>query len=126
MTKPSPTAAEPSRSRAFLLAVPPLLALGLWLTTLTHRAWNEPFFVASTYYALFALVAIYAGVQLTIRTMAPRAWLQQNWPGLVVTAGVVVCVVCAVKPSLRVLADEANLVGVSKNLFFHRTANFTV
>src|SRR5438445_3302133 len=35
-------------------------------------------------------------------------------------------VLLAVAPGFRVLADEANLVGVSKNLFFHRTANFAV
>jgi hypothetical protein len=31
-----------------------------------------------------------------------------------------------VPPGFRVLADEANLVAVSKNLFFDKTANFAV
>ncbi len=46
--------------------------------------------------------------------------------GIVTAAAVSAIVLVAVTPAYRVLADEANLIGVSKNLFFHRTANFAV
>jgi len=41
-------------------------------------------------------------------------------------AGGVVSLVAilAIQPALRVLADETNLLGVSKNLYFNKTADF--
>ncbi|MGC4088855.1 MAG: hypothetical protein QM756_13335 [Polyangiaceae bacterium] len=108
------------------LAVPPLGALGLWLTTLRHKEWNEPFFVASAYYALALLLACCAGTWFNSWRRPTRQWLQENWPGVVTTLALVLGVLWSVKPGMRVLADEANLVGVSKNLFFQRAANFTV
>lgn len=100
-----------------------LVALG---ATLRHRDWNEPFFVATAYYALLALVVVYAGLQFMLPRQSPRAWARENWPGALVSLVLVGAVVFAVTPSLRVLADEANLVGVSKNLFFKHRANFSV
>jgi len=57
---------------------------------------------------------------------SPRAWIRENLAGIVTTAVVVATAVYGVVPGFRVLADEANLVGVSKNLFFHKTANFAI
>jgi hypothetical protein len=108
------------------LLVPPLVAGALLSVTLRHHELNEPFFVRGTYYVLFALLAVYAGVQLTGELPSPRAWVKDNLPGILVSVLVSVVVVWAVAPGFRVLADEANLVGVSKNLFFRRTADFAV
>jgi Dolichyl-phosphate-mannose-protein mannosyltransferase len=52
------------------------------------------------------------------------AWLKDNWRGLVLAAAVSLVAILAVPPALRVLADETNLLGVSKNLFFNKTADF--
>jgi 4-amino-4-deoxy-L-arabinose transferase-like glycosyltransferase len=110
------------------LFLPPVVAALLLGTTLRHREYNEPFFVGSTYYVLFALLLVYAGVRLSAlgETHSLRAWVKENLAGFMVTAMVSAAVFLAVTPAFRVLADEANLVGVSKNLFFRRTANFAV
>ncbi len=112
----------------WLLAVPPLAAAGLFCATLRHREWNEPWFVYSTYYVLFVMVMVYAGVRISSLADGPplRLWIRENLAGLVTTALVCTMVFLAVAPAYRVLADEANLVGVSKNLFFYRTANLAV
>src|SRR5204862_2033592 len=55
-----------------------------------------------------------------------RAWAKENWPGLVLAFVLTAIAVLAVHPALRILSDEANLVGTSKNLFSSRTATFTV
>jgi 4-amino-4-deoxy-L-arabinose transferase-like glycosyltransferase len=96
--------------------------------TMRHRQWNEPLFAYSTYYVLFAMLAVYAGVRLSGESETPsfRAWIKENLAGIVVTLAVSTVVLLAVAPGFRVLADEANLVGVSKNLFFQRKANFAV
>jgi hypothetical protein len=112
--------------RLGVYALLPLLALSALIATLRHREWNEPFFVATAYYALLGLVAVYAGLQLMLPRQPPRLWWREHWPGVLVSALVAGSIVLAVKPSLRVLADEANLVGVSKNLFFKHAANFSV
>ena len=54
------------------------------------------------------------------------AWVKANWPGLVIAVVVTVVAWLAIHPALRILSDEANLVGTSKNLFASRTATFTV
>lgn len=55
-----------------------------------------------------------------------RAWVQDNLPGLLVAAIVTVIASRAIEPALRLLSDEANLIGTSKNLFASKTATFTV
>src|SRR5664280_2217286 len=109
-----------------LLFVPPLAAVALVGVTLRHHDLNETFFVNSAFYVIFAMLAVYAGIELTGlgETTSPRQWLMDNRTGILVTALVSTVVLLAVAPSYRVLADEANLVGVSKNLFYQRTANF--
>ncbi len=54
------------------------------------------------------------------------AWVKENWPGLVIALALTVIAWLAVHPALRILSDEADLVGTSKNLFASRTATFTV
>lgn len=117
------------RPASLLLALPPLVAGALLYTTVRHPAYNEPWFVHSAYYVLFVLVGAYVGMHVAPLRFAPRAvvaWAKDNLPGLVATAAIALAVFFAVAPGYRVLADEANLIGVSKNLFFHRTANFAV
>src|SRR5262249_23121607 len=102
-----------------------LLLIGV---TLQRPAWNEPFFVHSTYYGIALLLASYVALQVSRidGRGAIRAWLIENRFGILVSALVSGAVILSVEPSFRVLADEANLVGVSRSLFYHRTANFTV
>ena len=50
----------------------------------------------------------------------------ENWPGLVIALALTVVAWLAVPPALRMLSDEANLVGTSKNFFASKTATFTV
>jgi hypothetical protein len=111
------------------LAAGALLVPAVLVTlTLRHHAWNELFFIHSTYYVLLALLLVYVGVSLSgaDQTPSPRAWINENIAGIVVTAAVSTVVLLAVAPAFRVLADEANLVGVSRNLYYKQTANFSV
>ncbi|MFZ5890277.1 MAG: hypothetical protein ACOY0T_04340 [Myxococcota bacterium] len=126
MTNAGSWFADKPRLRFALYALPLAVAATALGLTLRHREWNEPFFVASVYYSLFALVAIYVGVQLSLARASLRSWFWENWPGVVTTLVLLTIVLAAVPASMRVLADEANLVGVSKNLFFTHNANFSV
>lgn len=118
--------------RTYLLFVPGFVVAILIGVTLRHREYNETFFIYGTYYVLAALVGLYGLVWLgrpgggLLDSWSPREWIRENLPGLVTTGFVSSAVIFAVKPSYRVLADEANLIGVSKNLFAQRTANFAV
>ncbi len=113
---------------SLFLAVPPVGVAVLVGVTLRHREWNEPFFVYSTYYILCAMLGVYSLVLLRAwgSLSSLRVWIRENVAGLVTTASVGATVLWGVAPGFRVLADEANLVGVSKNLFFQKTANFAV
>jgi hypothetical protein len=87
-------------------------------------------FVNTTYYFLLATVLCWGGVYLhearDVRREKLIAWAKENWPGLVVAFAVTVVAGLAVEPALRMLSDEANLVGTSKNFFATKTATFTV
>jgi 4-amino-4-deoxy-L-arabinose transferase-like glycosyltransferase len=52
--------------------------------------------------------------------------VKENWPGLVIALVVTIVAWLAIHPALRMLSDEAGLVGTSKNFWATRTATFTV
>jgi hypothetical protein len=110
------------------VVAPVVLALGLLAVTLRKRSLMEPFFVHSTYFVLLTMVAFWAATYLLALKGTSRdalvAWLKDNWRGLVLAAAVSLVAILAIQPALRVLADETNLLGVSKNLYFNKTANF--
>lgn len=87
-------------------------------------------FVNTTYYLLMVTVLCWAGTYLHRARDVDRekavAWVKENWPGVVVAFVVTAIAGLAVEPALRVLSDEANLVGTSKNFFDSKTATFTV
>ena len=91
---------------------------------------TQRLFVNTTYYFLMATVLCWAGTYLhaarDLRRETAVAWVKENWPGLVIALAVTVVAGLAVEPALRVLSDEANLVGTSKNFFASKTATFTV
>jgi hypothetical protein len=51
-------------------------------------------------------------------------WCCEHRFGIAATAAISLVTLLTIEPAYRVLADEANLVGVSRNLFYQRTANF--
>src|SRR5690242_11941018 len=91
---------------------------------------TEWLFVHTTYYLLMATVVVWAVTYLREQQGPWRplavAWLEENWRGVAVALGVTVVAALAVEPALRLLSDEANLIGTSKNLFASKTATFTV
>jgi hypothetical protein len=107
------------------LALLALLGIGL-----TENSYTQSLFVHTTYFFLMATVLCWAGTYLHatrgVRREAIVAWAKENWPGLVVAVVLTVVAWLAIHPALRILSDEANLVGTSKNLFGSRTATFTV
>lgn len=93
-------------------------------------ATSQQLFVNTTYYCLMATVLCWLGTYLQaareLRKDAVIAWAEENWPGLVLAFAVTAIAGLAVEPALRMLSDEANLVGTSKNLFTSKTATFTI
>lgn len=131
--KPTTGSSPPSLIHRFhlrldsLLALIPVIVAGALLSrTVRHRELNEVYFVNSAYYVITAMLVVYACIELSglDSWITVRKWLFAHRGGLLVTALVSSVVLLAVAPAYRVLADEANLIGVSKNLFYQRTANF--
>ncbi|MGO9289157.1 MAG: hypothetical protein ACLQIJ_10435 [Polyangia bacterium] len=110
------------------VAAPIVVALGLLGATLRKRSLMEPFFVHGTYFILLTMVAFWASAYILALKGTSKdslvAWLKDNWRGLVLAAVVSLIAIVAIQPALRVLADETNLLGVSKNLYFNKTADF--
>lgn len=110
-----------------------LLAAALSLLLVVSAAdfdTSQQLFVNTSYYFLLASVLCWAGTYLhaarDLRKAALVAWIEDNWPGLLLAFAVTVIAGLAVEPALRLLSDEANLVGTSKNFFASRTATFTI
>ncbi|MGB8299245.1 MAG: hypothetical protein WCG85_27760 [Polyangia bacterium] len=114
--------------RNLAVAAPVVLALGLLAVTVHKRNLMEPFFVHGTYFVLLTMVAFWAATYIIALKGTTRdtlvAWLKDNWRGLVLAGAVSLVAILAIQPALRVLADETNLLGVSKNLHFNKTADF--
>jgi hypothetical protein len=112
------------------LVLLPIALLALLVISLADTGYTQWLFVHTTYYFLLATVLCWAGTYLhaarDLRRETIVAWVRDNWPGLVIAFALTVMVWHAVEPALRMLSDEANLVGTSKNLFASQTATFTV
>jgi hypothetical protein len=110
------------------VAAPLVVALGLLVVTMRKRSLMEPFFVHGTYFVLLTMVAFWASTYIIALKGTSKdsllAWLRDNWRGLVLASAVSLVAILAIQPALRVLADETNLLGVSKNLYFNKTADF--
>ena len=114
--------------RNVAIAAPIVVAMGLLGVTLRKRSLMEPFFVHGTYFVLLTMVAFWASTYILALKSTSKdslvAWLRDNWRGLVLAAAVSLIAILTIEPALRVLADETNLLGVSRNLFFNKTADF--
>ena len=115
---------------ALALVLVPLALLALLVIGMAETSHAQTLFVHTTYFFLLATVLCWAGTYLhaarDVRRETIVAWVKENWPGLVIAFVLTVIAWLAVHPALRILSDEANLVGTSKNLFSSRTATFTV
>lgn len=107
-----------------------LALLGLVAFGAADAARIQGLFVHTTYFFLLVTVLCWAGTYLhagrDARGATIVAWVKEHWPGLVIALAVTVVAALAIEPALRILSDEAGLVGTSKNLFSSRTATFTV
>jgi hypothetical protein len=115
------------RAALLVLGVSQLALLVLSVSEVATTQW---LFINTTYYLLMATVLCWAGVYLQraepLRREQVLAWVRENWRGLLIALIVTLTAGLAIEPALRVLSDEANLVGTSKNLFASKTATFTV
>jgi len=115
---------------ALALVLAPLALFALLVIGMAETSHAQTLFVHTTYFFLLATVLCWAGTYLhaarDVRRETIVAWVKENWPGLVIAFVLTVIAWLAVHPALRILSDEANLVGTSKNLFSSRTATFTV
>lgn len=118
------------RNSRFALVLVPMALLSWLAFSIGDITRTQRVFVATTYYCLMALVLCWAGTYLhaarDVRKEQVVAWIKENWPGLVVAFAVTLIAALAIEPALRMLSDEANLVGTSKNLFASKEPTFTV
>ena len=127
----APTTNRPFATTGTVVLVLVSLALiALLVIGAAGTGYAQRLFVHTTYFFLLATVLCWAGTYLhaarDLRRETIVGWVKENWPGLVIAFVVTVVAWLAVHPALRILSDEANLVGTSKNLFSSRTATFTV
>ena len=125
------TTNQPIRTPAKIaLVLLPIVLLTLLVIGLAETRYTQWLFVHTTYYFLMATMLCWAGTYLHAARDTRRdtivAWAKENWPGLVIAFVLTVIAWHAVEPALRMLSDEANLVGTSKNLFASQSATFTV
>src|ERR1039457_65976 len=103
-----------------------LILLGV---SIAHREYAEGLFIHATYYFLLVLVVCWLGTYLHVARDLRKSdvwdWVKENKIGIIIALIVTVISALAIHPALRVLSDEANLLGTSKNLFFSKTATFT-
>ena len=103
-----------------------LILLGV---SIAHREYAEGLFIHATYYFLLVLVVCWLGTYLYVARDLRKSdvwdWVKENKIGIIIALIVTVISALAIHPALRVLSDEANLLGTSKNLFFSKTATFT-
>ncbi len=109
-------------------ALPVLAALVLFVVSVAKRDLMEPFFVKGNFWVMTTLVGFWVAVYLLAARGLDRAqlitWVKDNKAGLIIAAVVTLIAVITVEPALRILADETNLLGVSRNLYYNKTANF--
>ncbi len=112
------------------LVLLPAALVTLLVVSVTDTTYTQQLFVNTAYYFLMIMVLCWAGTYMqaarVVRRNAVVAWVKENWPGLVIALGVTLIACVAVQPALRILSDEANLVGTSKNFWANKTATFTV
>ncbi len=121
----------PGRSISGNLSIVVFAILGVLVaSSFCDRGLTQRLFVETTYY--FLLVGLLCWMYLHFEAVRHwgrkevRDWVTENWRGLVVAAALSVIAGLAVEPALRMLSDEANLVGTSKNFFASKSATFTV
>jgi hypothetical protein len=104
-------------SGKFALVLVPLALLALLGIGVAETSYAQWLFVHTTYFFLLATVLCWAGTYLhaarDLRRETIAAWVKENWPGLVIALALTVVAWLAVQPALRILSDEANLVGTS-------------
>lgn len=110
-----------------------LLPTGLFLVflgSLSDLDLTQSLFLNTSYYLLLANVLCAAGLYLKrLSALSQESlvrWLQENRSGIGVAVLVTVVAALSIEPALRVLSDEANLVGISKNLFYGKSPTFTL
>jgi hypothetical protein len=112
------------------LVLLPTALLALLVISVVRPGYSEWLFIHTSYYFLMVTVLCWAGTYLhaarEVRFTTLVAWAKENWPGLVLALAVTIAAWLAIHPALRMLSDEAGLVGTSKNLWATRSATFTV
>jgi len=116
-------------SRTVAIILLPVLLLALLAISIAQRSYAEPLFIHSTYYFLLVMVSCWAGTYLIAARGLTKAkvvdWVKENKAGVLIALAITLISALAIHPALRVLSDETNLLGTSKNFFFSKVATFT-
>jgi hypothetical protein len=103
----------------------PLILSGV---SLTQQNSIEALFIHGTYYCLFILVISWIAIYLLAAPAYSSllSYAKEHRTGFVVAGILGALTVFSIEPALRILADETNLLGTSKNLFFSQKATFSL
>jgi hypothetical protein len=115
--------------QAIVLLILSSLLVILLGVSVARSQYAEPLFIHAAYYFLMVLVVCWAGTYIHVardlRKAAILDWIKENKAGIIIALIITIISGLAIHPALRVLSDEANLLGTSKNFFFSKTATFT-
>ena len=113
---------------AALVAIPSAL-LVVFFVSLANPALTQPIFLRTTYSFLLVTVAVWAAtyvyVARDLRRVDVVAWVKDNRAGIALAVVATVIAALAIPPALRLLSDEAGIVGTSRNLLFKKVPTYT-
>ena len=103
---------------ALALATTTTVALSLLDVARMSRLFGQ-----GSYYLMLASVGLWAhSLALAARRLDVLAWLRRHRGGLLAAGTLTLVLFLSIKPALRVLSDEANLIGVSKAMAAEHSA----
>lgn len=106
----------------FITIIFVVLALGIFLPF----KWLEPALHFSGYYFILTTFFVWAALLLKILYPKITSSLKTHYPAIILSIGLMCLIFYAIPPKFKILADEANLVGVSKAMYENKTVSLPV
>lgn len=106
------------------------LSAGIYTASFIKKEWARAAFSYGGYYIIFVMVllwALFLAWAAKYYKINAKGFFKSNLPGIIAAGVLCVITAIAVKPSFKVLCDEANLLSVSKSMFYEKkTDNVTM
>lgn len=126
----APVTASHFTPTKIILALLPTSTFLVLLASLNDLELTQSLYLNVSYYLMLVGVLCWAGLYVhrgrALSWNSLWRWGRENWAGLAVAVIITAVAALSIEPGLRVLSDEANLVGTSKNLFYSKSPTFTL